>query len=142
MRASNGLLELLRRWIDDRGRLEESRYRIVNASRETCVADRAEIADSGARRKKGLLGRTGLDRGEALWIVPCEAVHTFGMQFAIDLVYVDRRRRVVKTRSGVRPGRLSGCLRAHSVIELPAGAIEETGTRRGDVLVFEREIKS
>ena len=48
-----------------------------------------------------------------------ESVHTFGMRFPIDLVYVDRKHRVRKVRSGVRPWRMSACLTAHSVIELP-----------------------
>ncbi len=54
---------------------------IRNVTRDTQIADKAEIARSGATRSKGLLGRKGLGRGEGMWIVPCEAVHTFFMQF-------------------------------------------------------------
>ncbi|KAA6459154.1 DUF192 domain-containing protein [Acidobacteria bacterium AB60] len=108
--------------------------RIINLTQQTEIADRAEVADRGERRRKGLLGRAGLASGEGLWIVPCEAVHTFGMQFAIDLVYLDRNKRVLKTRSGLKPGRLSACLSAHSVLELSSGAVRSTGTKRGDVL--------
>jgi hypothetical protein len=67
-------------------------------------------------------------------------VHTFGMQFPIDLVYLDRRNRVVKTRSHVRPWRLSACLSAHSIVELPAGTIHATLTRVGDTLEL-RELR-
>jgi uncharacterized membrane protein (UPF0127 family) len=59
------------------------------------------------------------------------------MRFAIDLVYLDRKHRVVKTRSQVHPGRLSFCLTAHSVIELATGTIRKTRTMRGDTLVIE-----
>ncbi|MGA2220107.1 MAG: DUF192 domain-containing protein, partial [Terracidiphilus sp.] len=75
-----------------------------------------EVADTGAKRSKGLLGRKGLAPGEGLWIVPCESVHTIGMQFPIDLVYIDRKKRVKKIRSAVPPWRLSACLSAHSII--------------------------
>lgn len=109
-------------------------YRVTNRTRQTELASRGEVASHGATRRKGLLGRTGLGTGEGLWIVPCEAVHTFGMKFAIDLVYLDRRHRVLKTRSAVRPGRISACLSAHSVLELPPGTVWATETRRGDEL--------
>jgi hypothetical protein len=113
---------------------QETRFRIINQTRQTEIADRIEIADRGPRRRKGLLGRAGLSEGEGLWIVPCEAVHTFGMQFPIDLVYLDRRQRVVKTRANVKPGRLSACLTAHSVVELPSGTLGKTLVTPGDML--------
>ena len=74
--------------------------------------------------------------GEGLWIRPCEAVHTFWMLFPIDLVYLDRKNRIRKLVSAVPPWRLSACLRAHSVIELPSGTIRETRTQLGDTLEF------
>jgi hypothetical protein len=56
------------------------------------------------------------------------------MRFPIDLVYLDRERRIKKARSAVGPWRLSACLSAHSILELPAGTIRETKTERGDTL--------
>lgn len=94
------------------------------------------MADRGAKRRKGLLGRNGLEPGEGLWIVPCESVHTFGMRFPIDLVYVDRKLRVRKVRSNVPPWRLSACVSAHSVIELASGAAFASKTQTGDQLEF------
>jgi uncharacterized membrane protein (UPF0127 family) len=95
-----------------------------------------EVADRGPARTRGLLGRQFLGQGEGLWIVPCEAVHTFGMRFAIDLVFLDRRNIVRKVRSSVPPWRLSGCLRARSVLELAAGTLERTPVHPGDTLHF------
>lgn len=112
--------------------------RVRNLTRETEIGGRIEVAGTAGRRNKGLLGRTGLNPGEGLWIVPCEAVHTFAMKFAIDLVYLDRNQRVVKVRSAVRPGRISAALRAHSVIELPAETAAATRTQRGDQLQLDR----
>lgn len=132
------IASLLGRILPHRDGTSVVRLRITNATRQTEIADRIEIADRGQRRRKGLLGRSGLSSGEGLWIVPCEAVHTFGMQFPIDLVYLDRSSRVVKTRSHVRPGRLSACLTAHSVVELPSGTIRTTRTERGDKFELHR----
>jgi uncharacterized membrane protein (UPF0127 family) len=107
---------------------------VRNLTRQTILATAVEVADSGARRSKGLLGRKSLEPGTGLWIVPCEAVHTFWMQFPIDLVYLDRSLRIRKLRSSVPPWRLSGCMTAHSVLELAAGTIRDTKTEPGDRL--------
>lgn len=110
--------------------------RVTNPARQSVLATRMEVAGTSGSRSRGLLGRAGLAEGEGLWIVPCESVHTFAMQFPIDLVYIDRKHRVLKLRSAVPPWRISACLRAHSVLELPAGTIHQTRTAKGDVLEF------
>ena len=110
--------------------------RVTNLTRNTMLATCMEVAESAAMRNKGLLGRKQLAPGEGLWISPCEAVHTFWMKFPIDLVYLDRKNRIRKLVSAVPPWRLSACLRAHSVVELPAGTIRETQTQPGDTLEF------
>jgi uncharacterized membrane protein (UPF0127 family) len=115
---------------------EDRNLRVLNTTQRADVACCVEVAGHGAKRRKGLLGRSGLAAGHGLWIVPCEAVHTFGMRFAIDLVYLDRKMRVKKVRSNVRPWRLSACLSAHSVLELAPGTVVKTGVRAGDVLEF------
>lgn len=107
---------------------------IRNRTRSSVLADSAEVADTSAKRRKGLLGRDHLPDGHALWIVPCESVHTFFMKFPIDVIYLDRKHRVKKICSAVQPWRMSICLLAHSVLELPAGAIAKTNTQRGDLL--------
>jgi len=110
---------------------------VTNVTRGTVLATRLEAAHTGPTRRKGLLGRDGLATGEGLWIAPCESVHTFFMRFPIDLVYLDRARRIKKTRSAVGAWRLSVCFSAHSILELPAGTIRETQTERGDTLEIE-----
>jgi len=114
----------------------ECRICVSNRTRNTVLATCMEVADSAEKRNKGLLGRECLAPGEGLWIIPCESVHTFWMRFPIDLVYLDRKKRIRKLKSSVPAWRLSACLRAHSVIELPAGTIFQTQTRIGDILEF------
>ena len=112
--------------------------RIVNSTKDSVLGDRIELAGRSKDRTKGLLGRSGLDEGEGLWIKPCEAIHMFFMKFAIDAVFIDKRHRVTKVVSNLKPWRLAGSLGAHSVIELPAGAAERSRTEKGDQLAVEQ----
>jgi uncharacterized membrane protein (UPF0127 family) len=111
---------------------------VRNHTRDTVLAQAADLADTSAKRRTGLLKHERLNPGEGLWIVPCESVHTFFMKFPIDLVYLDKRKKVRKVRNAVPPWRLSACLVAHSVLELPAGTLEQTGTKVGDELTVEK----
>ena len=107
---------------------------IRNQTRNTVLADAAEIADTSAKRRTGLLKHERLDPGQGLWIIPCESVHSFFMKFAIDLVYLDRDKKVKKVRHRMVPWRVSACLSAHSILELPAGVAAGTSTQAGDQL--------
>jgi len=113
------------------------RVKILNQTRQTLLASGADFADTARARRTGLLRRSVLKPGEGLWIVPCEAVHSFGMKFAIDLVYLDRKKIVRKVKNAMMPWRLSACVTAHSVLELPRGTIASTATFPGDQLQFE-----
>jgi uncharacterized membrane protein (UPF0127 family) len=111
--------------------------RIRNLTRDTMLASAAEAADTSRKRRTGLLKHQRLPEGEGLWIAPCEAVHTIGMKFPIDVLFLDRRKKVLKVRKDMPPVRLAMCWRAHSVLELPAGTAAATGTLEGDQLQFE-----
>jgi uncharacterized protein len=113
------------------------KLRVTNQNGKT-LADRADIADTSAKRRTGLLKHTRLDPGEGLWIAPTEGVHTFGMKFPIDVVFLSRSKKVLKIRPNMGRARMAISLRAHSVLELPAGTLEATGTAKGDLLVFEK----
>jgi hypothetical protein len=102
------------------------------------LAERADVADTSAKRRTGLLKHKGLAPGEGLWIVPCEGVHTFAMKFAIDVVFLNRKHKILKIRPNMVRSRIALSLLAHSVLELPAGTLEQTGTERGDQLELER----
>lgn len=130
-------------WLSPKSREKRDRNRpstkvslvkVMNLTRQSVLGGKIEVADHGPTRAKGLLGRKQLGQGEGMWIVPCESVHTFFMQFPIDLVYLDRNHRIAKVRHSVPPWRVSACLSAHSVIELPAGTVRTTKSERGDVV--------
>lgn len=110
---------------------------VKNATRQSLVGGSITVARTRRERKTGLLKHTSLQPGEGLWIVPCSSVHTFFMKFPIDLVYLDRKKVVRKVRHAVPAWRLSACLTAHSILELPAGAAAAAGVQEGDRLEME-----
>ena len=111
---------------------------VKNVTKSTVLAERADIADTSKKRRTGLLKHDSLPQGEGLWIAPCESVHTFGMKFPIDVLFLSKKRKVLKIRKNMPRRRISACLRAHSVLELPAGTADDTQTEPRDQLEFER----
>jgi hypothetical protein len=99
------------------------------------VCGDCRVADSFLSRLRGLLGRRGLEVGEALWIPRTSSVHTHFMRFAIDVVFLDGEGRVAKVVRGLRPWRVAGARGAKDVLELPAGHCDRVGLREGAVLV-------
>jgi uncharacterized membrane protein (UPF0127 family) len=100
------------------------------------LARTTKVARTFWTRAKGLLGRSGLPPGEALMFPGCHAVHTMGMRFPIDLVFVDKDWRVVALQPMVRPGRfMVGPVRgAWGVVEMASGTVAENGLEVGDQL--------
>lgn len=91
-----------------------------------------ERAGTFDARLRGLLGRASLPADHALWLVPSTSVHTFGMRFPIDAVFLDRELRIVAIRRRLAPRRIAYAHRAHSVVELAAGQAGVLGLRGGD----------
>jgi uncharacterized membrane protein (UPF0127 family) len=115
-----------------------SKLRVRNQSKNTILGDRVGIADTSATRRTGLLKHSRLEPGEGLWIAPSEAVHTFGMKFSIDVLFLDKKRKVLIIRNDMVRSRMAICLRAHSVLELPSGTATAMQTAVGDQLEFEK----
>lgn len=107
-----------------------------NERAEQVLASQIELAGDSKTRRRGLLGRDRLEPGHALVIAPCGSVHTFFMRFSIDVLFITRKGRVVKCAHEVRPWRIALALTAYAAIELPAGTLRRTGTRRGDQLLL------
>jgi uncharacterized protein len=94
-----------------------------------------ECAFRMLQRMKGLLGRSSLGPGRALWISPCNAIHTFFMSMTIDVIFLDRSMRVVRIIRGVSPWRMAGGgIGAHSVVEIETGWFDWSRIREGDTL--------
>jgi hypothetical protein len=114
------------------------RLRVNNATRDRLLADRAEQAVSFKARLVGLMGRRALPVGEGLYILPCNSIHTFFMRIPIDVAFLDGDGVILKQFMALPPWRATSIyLRARSVLELPAGVLEASGTQEGDRLTFE-----
>lgn len=109
--------------------------RVVPAAHHGVAVRHWVLLVSWHARLRGLLGHPPPPPGTA-WCLPgCQVVHTFGMAFPIDLVWLDRRCRILRVRSGVPPGRVAGHWRAAEVLELASGAVAALGWQVGDVVV-------
>ncbi len=84
------------------------------------------VHEAGRRRARrlGLARLKSLPRSRALHLHPCRSIHTIGMRFALDLVWLDRAGEVVRVDRDVRPWRHRACRRARSVVELRAGSAD------------------
>jgi uncharacterized membrane protein (UPF0127 family) len=109
-----------------------------NASLNRVLADRVDVAATRATRAVGLLSRSGLEPGEALWIVPSRGVHTWGMRFTIDVLALDAAGTVIDCVSNLRPWRVRLPRRGTAgVLELPAGTLAASGTQLGHQVSLE-----
>ncbi|MBM3779385.1 MAG: DUF192 domain-containing protein [Acidimicrobiia bacterium] len=109
--------------------------RLLRVTDGQTLAGRILPAFDSRGRRRGLIGRAGLDADEALIISPTKALHTWFMRFPIDIAFVSRDGTVLKTRHAVTPWRVTACARAHAAVELPAGTLVRRAVRPGDVLL-------
>ena len=101
------------------------------------LADRVARA-RGLARYVGLLTRPSVAPNEGLWFDRCSAVHTLGMRATVDLIFLDRTRRVMRCDAGVRPGHLVvSCSGADAVVEMGAGFLAAASLAIGDELEFD-----
>ncbi len=108
-----------------------------NRTRQAHLASALAVADTHWTRLRGLLGIATDDfrHGAGLWITPCHGVHTLGMGFPIDVLYLDSGLKVVRIQPDVKPWRFTPVLgQATSVLELPCGTAAETNTAAGDTI--------
>jgi len=111
--------------------------RVRRAADGAVVCERCEIPESAFGRMRGLLGRDGLEPGGGMLIDRAGSVHMFCMRFPIDVVFLDRDRRVVGVRHRLRPWRVAAARHAVAALELPAGAAAAAGITDGDVLALD-----
>ena len=93
------------------------------------------VAKKMLSRMVGLLGRRGLQEGSAMLLSPCGSIHTVGMKFTLDLIFLDKHQRVVRVVCGVLPNRfVLGGRGAKSVVEIESGWFDMLQLSVGDEL--------
>ncbi len=111
----------------------------INVTRGVRLTESARVADRFATRLVGLLRDKTLERGAGLWILSCNSIHSIGMRFVFDAVFLDKNLRVVHLVREMKPWRISKIVfLAASVLELPAGLIAQTATEVGDQFEMRR----
>lgn len=111
---------------------------VINERTGCAIAASVQLADGFLTRLRGLLGARN-PRRACLWLTPCASIHTIGMRFPIDIVFMDRKGRVRKIDVAVPPFRVRRAVRGtYSVLELPAGYTRRVQLRVGDRLEFQR----
>ena len=99
------------------------------------VAARVEVAASLPQRMQGLLGRPALEAGAGLFLPACRSIHTCGMRFSLDVIFLTRQGQVVAALKSLPPWRISPLIwRAWGVLELPDGTVERHNVLVGDQL--------
>jgi uncharacterized protein len=114
--------------------------RIINLTKNTLLADEAKMANTFFTRLVGLLNRNALRKGEALILTPSNCIHSFFMRFTIDVIFLDKTGKIIKTLPSFKPFRLSPIyFNSHSVIELPENTLKFSQTQPGDNIKITQE---
>lgn len=117
---------------------------VLNRTRQTYLATHLAVADGHWTRLRGLIGTNAQQfaDGRGLWIVPCKGVHTLGMAFPIDVIYLDPDKTVVHLEKSLQPWRFAPIrMQATSVLELPKNTLEATGTSVGDQIEIQAPLR-
>ena len=110
---------------------------VFNRNRESFLGLRVAPADTLIGRLRGLLGRIRLNPDDGIWLVPSRGIHTIGMLFAIDLIYLDAANRVIHLVENIGPFRISPIrIKCASILELKSRAIYSSNTQIGDDLLI------
>ena len=118
--------------------MPDTLYKAINVTTGQIIATRVKIAQDFKSRSIGLLNRTSLDEDEALLIKPCNAIHTFFMKFPIDVVFLDKKARVVKIKHALKKSRFSASiLRGYMTLEMKSGKLSKVQVKTGDFVKFE-----
>ena len=109
---------------------------LKNKTRASVIAKRIRLCRGLFDRMRGLLGTQTLSEEEACWLVPCSNVHTIGMQYPIDVYFLNKKNKIIALVENLAPNRFSPLVwKAHSVLEFKSGIKRDV--RIGDELLWE-----
>jgi uncharacterized membrane protein (UPF0127 family) len=125
------------RELKDRMKKSTPTFCVYNQTRECFLGLRVTAADTSLARLKGLIGRFHLRSDEGIWVVPSSGVHTLGVFFRLDLIYLDEAQQVIEVIEYFPRFRIAPLkMRAASVLELPQHTIYSSQTQKGDRLLI------
>jgi uncharacterized protein len=110
---------------------------LVNKTSNTVISENLVVADTFFKRLKGLMFTKELPAQDALHIIPCNEIHTFFMNYSIDVLYLDKDMNIVHIDEDMVPGKIGKKVKtAISVVELPSGRIKAAGLKPGQEVEF------
>ena len=111
--------------------------RIENRTRKTLLGFDVRLVPGWWGRLRGYIGHSEPSPGEGILLIPCDGVHTFWMKFDLDVVFLDHHGMVLEVIRSLRPWKWTRRVKgARSVLEMPAGMIDRSGTQVGDLLAW------
>lgn len=115
------------------------KVKICNSSKNKLILAEAEVADTFFQRFRGLLGKKYLQPESGLIIAPCNSVHTIGMKFPIDVIFVDKENKICYIMRNMKKGKISPIIsRAKMVIEFNAGMADRLQLEINDEIQLEQ----
>lgn len=113
--------------------------RVFHQKTGEVLVEHLSLADRPLSRLRGLLGRKEFLPGEGLLLVPCNWVHTLGMKFPIEVLFLDKSYQVVAIEK-LKPGRFGKPHKSRFALELPEGTLTRVTVSLGDKLELEEEL--
>jgi uncharacterized protein len=113
--------------------------RLICAENKQCLIPKVFRTTNFIERMRGLLFKPPLKTDEALLITSCNSVHMFGMTYPIDLIFLDKNGVILKLVNQLQPWRISSCLKANMVVELPENSLKNMYISNGQQLEWHNE---
>jgi hypothetical protein len=107
-----------------------------DADSSQCIMPTVWKTENAWDRARGLLARPALDWGQALWIEPCNNVHTLGMAYALDLAFLDAHGVIKKLVRDVKPLRMAAARGAKVTLEMRSGQLDRLMLQLGDSVAW------
>jgi uncharacterized protein len=107
--------------------------KVVNLSNGAEIANEITKAHHFFSRLKGLMFSKSLPEGHGLHIQPCRSIHTFFMNYPIDVLYLNKDFEIVGLDENLQPAKMGQVYKnGYSVLELTSGTIQKSGTKVGN----------
>lgn len=112
--------------------------KIINQRSNEIIGSQIVYANTYYKRFIGLIGKNELNSNEGLFLTPCNSIHMMFMKFPIDLIFLDRKNKIVHITENIKPWQISRIVfRGQSVLEVAAGKVKETESKVGDRILIE-----
>ncbi|MFN8577842.1 MAG: DUF192 domain-containing protein [Candidatus Sericytochromatia bacterium] len=112
--------------------------KIANSKNNEILGDKIIYANTPYRRFIGLMGKKEINEGQGVFLTPCNSIHMMFMKFPIDIIFLDRKNKIIHITENIQPWKISKIVfMAQSVLELPVGSVSKTDSKVGDKLTIE-----